>query len=193
MTAPALLVAIPLLLGALAGATVPGAWPYAAAALVAAWLACGLCLWRTAGTTTVVSALAGCAAAGVLLGAHALTTASHPSLLAWYERGARERAAHLDGVLREDAARTANGLSLTLDVQHADGTRVNGGVRLSIAGALALDAAHAWRAGRTLAIDAQLREPLDYRDPGVPSDRERLARGGIALLGTVKSAALVEV
>src|SRR5205085_8114163 len=38
-----------------------------------------------------------------------------------------------------------------------------------------------------------LREPLDYRDPGVPSDRARLARQGIVLLGSVKSAALTTV
>ena len=35
--------------------------------------------------------------------------------------------------------------------------------------------------------------PVDFRNPGVPSDRARLARQGIALLGTVKSAALVTV
>src|SRR5262249_60053551 len=36
-------------------------------------------------------------------------------------------------------------------------------------------------------------EPLDYHDPGVPGDRDRLARQGIVLLGTVKSASLVSI
>src|SRR5262249_31926190 len=45
----------------------------------------------------------------------------------------------------------------------------------------------------TLAVDVQLREPLDYRDPGVPSDRARLARQGLVLLGSAKSAAMVAV
>src|SRR5262249_21375816 len=50
-----------------------------------------------------------------------------------------------------------------------------------------------WRAGRAVAAPATLREPLDYRDPGVPGDRERLARQGIALIGTVKSGSLVSI
>src|SRR6185436_13799439 len=47
--------------------------------------------------------------------------------------------------------------------------------------------------GRTVTADVQMREPLDYRDPGVASDRDRLARQGIALIGTIKSAALVSI
>jgi len=84
-------------------------------------------------------------------------------------------------------------VSVTLDAVRADGQPVNGGVRVTIAGALAAEAAPQWRAGRTIALDATLREPLDYRDPGVPSDRARLARQGIVLIGTAKSAALVAV
>ena len=38
-----------------------------------------------------------------------------------------------------------------------------------------------------------LREPTTYRNPGVPDEQRALARRGIALVGSVKSAAMVEV
>src|SRR4029078_1457086 len=63
---------------------------------------------------------------------------------------------------------------------------------LTVAGAMAGDAASAWRAGRTGAVTATLRAPLDYRDPGLPSDRDRRGGGVIAFTGSVKSAALVD-
>ena len=142
----------------------------------------------------VVSAVAGFVAAGVLLGAEAAIAAERPSL-----HGLVHGRAHTKGrrTLSASSARTprrtASATSVTLDVREADGERVAGGVRISVAGGLAFAAAPAWRAGRLLAIDAQLREPLDYRDPGVPSDRARLARQGIILLGGSKSAALVSI
>ena len=96
-------------------------------------------------------------------------------------------------MLREDAASAGNGVSVTVDLTEVNGLAMSGGVRLSVAGRMALEAAHEWEAGRTVAMSALLREPLDYRDPGVASDRLRLARQGVFLLGTVKSAALVAV
>ena len=68
-----------------------------------------------------------------------------------------------------------------------------GGVRLSVAGDLAPPLMAQWRAGRTVRVPATLREPTVYRDPGVPDEQRALARRGIALVGSVKSAALVEV
>ena len=53
-----------------------------------------------------------------------------------------------------------------------------------------------WRSGARAAhvrVAASLREPTVYRNPGVPDERRALARRGIALVGSVKSAALVEV
>jgi len=97
----------------------------------------------------------------------------------------------LTGVLRDDASRGAGGVTMNVDVEAVDGVAISGGVRVSVAGALAGDLASAWRGGREISVTAVLRRPLDYRDPGVGSERERLARAGIFLLGSVKSAALV--
>ena len=70
---------------------------------------------------------------------------------------------------------------------------VEGGVRLSIAGTLLDERLQEWRAGRTIRMPALLREPSTYLNPGTPDERPALARRGIVLVGTVKSAALVEV
>ncbi len=68
-----------------------------------------------------------------------------------------------------------------------------GGVRLSVAGTLAPGAMGEWRKGREVRVAASLREPTTYRNPGVPDEQRALARRGIALVGSVKSAAMVEV
>src|SRR5215831_9676722 len=181
MTAPALVVAIPVLLGVLAGSSLVTAPRGTGAALVLLWIACGTATFapirlsaRARGIVVAVLAAAGCAAAGVLLGAAAARAAAQPSLVAWWQAHGQDRSVHLTGVVRDDAASAGTAVGLTLDVIAADGQRVDGGVRVSIAGGLAADAARDWRAGRTLALDALLREPQDYRDPGVASDRARL-------------------
>jgi competence protein ComEC len=50
-----------------------------------------------------------------------------------------------------------------------------------------------WRAGRRVRFSVQLRRPLHYLNRGVPDDERLLAWRDIALVGSVKSAALVEV
>jgi competence protein ComEC len=65
-------------------------------------------------------------------------------------------------------------------------------VRLAVGGALS-SAAAGWRAGRLVRVTASLRAPASYRNFGVPDDERAAARRGIALVGTVKSAALVDV
>ncbi len=103
----------------------------------------------------------------------------------------------LEGRLREDAASGGNGVALTLDVDggNRDGTAggAPGGVRLNVAGSIALARAGEWRAGRRVRLPALLRAPGRYQDPGVPDGRLALARRGVGLVGTVKSGALVEV
>lgn len=198
MAAPALFLAIPLLLGVLIGASMSGPMPYGTALLLACWAVSAASLYLTPRHPVVafvgtISLACGCGAAGMQIGAIAARDAARPPLLAWVEANARERSVHVLAVAREDAARTATGVTLTLDVRSVDGHPVAGGARVSVAGSFAADAAPAWRAGRTLALDATLRVPLDYRNPGVPSDRDRLVKQGIVLFGTVKSAALVTV
>ena len=141
----------------------------------------------------MVALVAGFVSAGALLGARAARTAAQPELLAWQRQASLDRPVSVVGILREDAAKAASGVAVTVDLTQVDGVAADGGVRLAIAGALAADASSAWRAGREISAVATLREPLDYRDPGVPSDRERLARQGIFLIGSVKSAALAAI
>src|SRR6187431_2074082 len=109
MTAPALAIAVPLVLGVLLGSSSRGELPFVAPALVAIWLFTGIALWWRSKTndhsrwrTILVLALvcAGCVGAGVQLGSHARRAAEQPTLLAWYEQQDRsERPVHLIGVL----------------------------------------------------------------------------------------------
>src|SRR5262249_23516937 len=65
--------------------------------------------------------------------------------------------------------------------------------RLSVSGVLAVSRLSAWRAGRTLRVTTVLRPPAFYLDPGVRDARPALARRGVMLVGSIKSAALVDV
>jgi len=193
VTAPALLVAIPLVLGVVIGgelAPPPGIFIHLVAI---AWFACGIALWRQRRTLVVGAAVTGFMAAGAAIGARAIDEARHPSLLAWFLQFPRDGPVRVTGVLREDARIAASGVGFVLLAREIDGVAVNGGLRVTVAGAAAPHAAENWRAGRTVTVQAALREPLDYRNPGVSSDRERLLRDGIVLLGSVKSAALVTI
>jgi competence protein ComEC len=218
MSAPALLVAIPLLGGVVAGA-LSGAGSRAGLIVLAiAWLAAAIGLWRGRQLVVVPATVAGCLAVGVAVGARAAGASAGPSLLTWFhESTSHDDPVRMTAVLREDAtlrqssgqafppnsgqalrpgsgqAVTVSGIGVTADAVNIDGRSVEGGVRVTIAGALADGIRQDWRAGRTVTMTVLLREPLDYRDPGVPSDRARLARQGTVLLGSVKSAALTAV
>ena len=193
MTAPALLAAVPLLLGVLLGAAVPAVAVASLAALGVAWPAAALGLALRRRLIALIAIAVAFAAAGSALGARASRDVRQPALLTWKRQLLRDGPVRVTGVLREDAVRGASGVSLALRVDQIDGVAVSGGVRVTVAGAMAPQVASEWRAGRRVVLSATLREPLDYRNPGVPSDRARLARQGIALLGSVKSAALVTV
>lgn len=103
----------------------------------------------------------------------------------------------LDGVLREDASPGPSGTTLNLAVttvyRGSASWNVRGGVLVTVSGTLAADHTDAWRAGRRLQMPVRLRQAAVYRNRGVPDNRVALARRGIALVGTVKSGALVEV
>ena len=152
--------------------------------------------------------MAGGLVVGMSLGADAAMRAYRSPLLLWFEAtrpGASPTVLH--GVLRGDAALTESGVSLSVDVRAVEpcaralraaaprggACATRGGVRLSVAGSLFGGAMGQWRSGRTVRITASLREPTVYRNPGVPDEQRALARRGIALVGSVKSAALVEV
>jgi competence protein ComEC len=66
-------------------------------------------------------------------------------------------------------------------------------VSLTVTGALASESIDQWRAGRSIRATAALRRPARYLNDGVPDFERMMARRGLSLVGTVKSAALVRV
>ena len=188
-------IAAALVSGVAAGALVHFPTAPLVALSIASWLAATYAILRSRAWIVLAGVVVGAVASGALLGVRAVEDADAPSLLIWSRSQPAGTVAHIAGTIRDDASMGGYGVGLTLDVVEvtsaAGVARVRGGVRLTIAGALAASHAREWTAGRRISCDVVLREPIDYRDPGVASDRERLARGGIVLLGTVKSAALV--
>ena len=103
----------------------------------------------------------------------------------------------IEGRLMADAAITEAGANLRLRLHFVRLVTcpqpVDGRVSITVAGRLIADAATEWRAGRIVRMPAVLRRPARYLNYGVPDYELMLARRGMALVGTVKSAALVQV
>jgi hypothetical protein len=170
-----------------------------------------------------VSALGAFAVGGAVLSAHAWHRAWRSTLRVAFESIAHDARAQtvrsgrqipedtaasvvIVGVLRSDAGLTASGaVSLALDAQWVGrvgsargriddaSNPVTGGVLLTVLGGMGPARMHDWRAGRRIRAPADLRRVARYLDPGVPDQERSLARRGIALVGTVKSASLIEV
>jgi competence protein ComEC len=206
---PAAIAAIPFLAGSALGLCLwehlPGSFAFcsASAALIALTAAAGAIGLGLTGEAVVALAV-GLMLAGSSLGQSAATRAYRPPLLIWFESENTTTPKLLEGLLREDAAVTPFGPSLTIDVLGVDRNRLGakagatgvsslGGVRLSVGGSLAASKVSEWRAGRLVRVTATLRYPVVYRDPGVRDERRALARRGVILVGSIKSAALVEV
>lgn len=216
MQTPAALVALPLLIGSAAGmllTDMPDRWlPLcaAAAACLSALAAAGF-LADGCASGVVASVAVGCLLSGVSLGVGAARAAYHPDLLVWFdarERETRDGPALIEGVLREDASPSPFGASITIDVTcrgsrscgigepvspAAASAGMPGGVRLAIGGSGAEARLGEWRAGRRVRLPALLRRPASFGDPGLLDEGRALARRGIVLVGSVKSAALVDV
>ena len=202
--APALLAALPLLVGAATAILgfhhLPADFAFlTAGSALLLWLAATASFLLDDGGEATVLIVAGAIAAGVSLGAGDATRVYRSSLAGWFDRVAPSAPVVVEGMLREDAVRSASGVALTIDVSGIGELTsgglvpVEGGVRLSIGGTLLDQRLLAWREGRTIRAPALLREPSTYFNPGTPDERPALARRGIALVGTVKSAAVVEV
>jgi competence protein ComEC len=204
---PASIIAIPLLAGSSAGILLADnldpCLPLCAASAAALALIAALGFFGDGcGTATVAAIAAGCCFSGLSLGLSATRAAYRPDLLEYFDaldEITRAAPVVLEGVLREDAALSAAGVSLTVDVREIAGSpgrprlKTSGGIRLTVGGASVSDRLSEWRAGRTISLPVLLRKPTSYGDPGLSDDVRALARRGIALLGTVKSGSLVEV
>jgi competence protein ComEC len=155
------------------------------------------CLGQERAGCLLAFVLSGWSAAGVALGSHAERHARRPSVVEQVRRLAPDGQIELTGRLRGDASIRPAGVALALDVESLRAADVvapsSGGVRLTVLGRLAEDHVREWRAGRRLRVTARLREPSRYYNDGVPDHRLALARSGTALIGSVKSAALVDV
>jgi len=202
---PAVPPAIAVLLGAAIGVRAVVASNAAAAALV---VGAGLCVaaWRErvvpafAGAAVFTAAVCGCT-----LGSTAAQRAIHSplraALIAAGGPGAVSDApgdpVTLVGTLAADAAPVETGVRLRLQVRHIviDGRArpAEGGVLLTVAGYASVSTIEAWRRGRTLRLPAQLRRPSRYLNPGASDDERALALRGTTLVGSVKSAMIVEL
>jgi competence protein ComEC len=144
-----------------------------------------------------------------LLASHAQERAIHPPLrqfledhLGAYAIESTEVERHdtpveIEGRLTADAFVTDAGASLHMQVERVSAggcmEPAPGGVSLTVVGTLAAAELTKWRAGRTIRTMATLRRPAKYLDRGVPNLERLMARRGIALVGTVKSAAVVRL
>ena len=200
MRAPAALLAIPLLAGSVTGVllfdSAPQAWTLcAAAAAILAVASAAAALADGSAFEATLAIVVGALMAGLSIGlggAREIYRREIPLPLG--------EPVVLLGTLREDGVATPNGATITLDVLGlADAAREPApldqrvGLRLSVNGTAASAAAGDWRAGRRLRVTATLRPPATYQNFGVPDEARALARRGIALVGSVKSASLVEV
>lgn len=163
------------------------------------------------GRVALAKALATCALAAIcaLIGADAQHRALYPPLRQLLEARfggiaietlgleRHDTPFEIEGRLLADAAITNAGANLRLQVERvwieACPEPASGGVSITVAGGLAAEAAAEWRAGRRLRMPAVLRRPARYLNEGVADQELLLARRGIALVGSAKSAALVQV
>ncbi len=202
MRCPALLPALAFLSGAALGGHAPDLVAgLALPASVLAWMGALAALLLDARRSFVTAAAAGFVLAGLLLGAQAAATADAPSLGRWY---AGWQAGHdpaavvvVQGRLLRDATLTDFGARLLIDVErvHADGREraVAGGARVTVAGRYVGERVGEWVAGRQVRMPVAFRRAPRFLNPGVADQERVLMRRGIALLGSVKSALLVEV
>ncbi|MGE3188999.1 MAG: ComEC/Rec2 family competence protein, partial [Vicinamibacterales bacterium] len=193
-------------LGVSVGAGAPG---LGRMVLAAAWGVSVLAWGRGRYALQAGSALLAAVAAGWLLGGAAVAQALDPPLRETLDRAlggfaiGGPPAPRLDdpvtveGRLLADAAVYEEGVGLRIAVTRVwigrTPVAAPGGLAVTVGGRLAAAAAPGWRAGRQVRLSVRLRRPARYLNDGVGDQERAMARRGIALVGTVKSAALVEV
>jgi len=145
----------------------------------------------------------------VLIGAGAQDRAMHPPLRQLLEdrlggfaiddvdASRHDDPVEIEGWLMADAIPNESGATLRVQVERAAvgscPEPAMGGVSLTVTGAAASESIDQWRAGRSIRATAALRRPARYLNDGVPDFERMMARRGLSLVGTVKSAALVRV
>lgn len=201
MRAPAVFPALATIAGIACGVLAPTGRPSALAVLILS-LGSAIAAWRSGRERLLgVSLVAGFFAAGAVFGAVAALNARQTPLRDFFDAYSAQPGSAwplvIEGRLRGDAMPSELGASLTIDVERVrtpcGWVPTAGGVRLAVAGTLAMAALDSWREGRRIRVPATLRLPTAYRNPGAPDEEFALARRGVALVGSVKSGALVDV
>jgi len=203
---PAAIPALGLAAGAAAAVFLPSAeLPLITVSAAPGFLVCAACavvaFLRRSECLSVAGIATAFLFAGMALGLRADAAALHTPLGDLFDTRASppqwQLFAVVEGTLRSDASLTDTGASMSIDVLAIllDGEwyRTSGGVVVGIGGVPDAVAVEQWHAGRQVRVPALLRRPADYVDPGVRSNRRELAWRGTTLVGSVKSARLVEV
>ncbi len=203
MRCPALVPALAFLSGAAVGGRFPAlAAGLALAASVLVWLGALAALVLDARRVFLPAAALGFALAGLLLGARAAADAAAPTLRSWYAAWREGGSHHADvvvvqGRLVRDAPPTDFGARLLIGVERVRyGGRerpVSGGARVTVGGSYVDGRVEQWVAGRRVRMPVAFRRAPRFLNPGVADQERVLMRRGVALLGSVKSALLVEV
>jgi len=174
--------------------------------------------WRTARSGWLTAfVMLGFSAGGALLASDAWRRAHQSTLRAAFDQIARaERVeadasgrvlpldpsafAFVEGRLQADASPGPSGVSLNLSVDRLQPLAVAGppqdvagGLLVTVGGGMATERAGEWRAGRRVRLPAELHRAVRYLDDGVPDGERALEMRGIALVGSAKSGALVEI
>jgi competence protein ComEC len=148
-------------------------------------------------------------AAAWLVGGHALDRALHPSLRVILEQrlggfsidrlaeGRQESPVTIEGRLRGDAVLTETGAIARIDVERVwlgpCPEPAAGGISVGIGGAMQAEHVAQWTEGRVIRAPVLLRRPARYLNQGLPDQERAFARRGVTLVGTIKSAAVIEV
>ena len=201
MRHPAVPIFLALAAGALAALQLPVlTLPWVAAAAVAAWQVALVAYVAARPLAFAAAALASLSLSAAAAAQHDDHARRHMPVRAFAPMTATRPAGDtivLEGVLREDAAPRGDAVTLRLRVERVWVRRapvdVRGGVSLSIAGQFATAAAGEWTRGRRIRVPATLRRPARYLNDGVADGEKLAAWRGTALVGSVKSASLVDV
>ena len=196
MAAAALFPSLALIAGCASGITWPGCAAVCLSILPLLVTGASAAWWRRRERISFVAAIAAFACCGVALGAHACADALDPTVRRVVDPDGREPVlARL--LLTEDAAFDDEVATLRADVVsiriRGAWSAATGGVIVSVGGTAAGHHVAEWRRSRLLQAPVTFRRPSRYLNDGVADFERDAALGGISLLGSVKSALLVQV